>query len=96
MNVTLDFELDMDGRWIAEVPQRPGGLAYGSSPVEAMAKAEIQALRIGAVEYTPSTACYSLTRASALPIFASTPFVSHWPSAKAKKGLQPYIQLDGV
>lgn len=40
MNLTLDVELEDDGRWLAEVPELPGVLAYGSSAGEAMAKAE--------------------------------------------------------
>jgi predicted RNA binding protein YcfA (HicA-like mRNA interferase family) len=36
----------MDGRWIAEVPEIPGALAYGSTPSEAMARAEVLAVSI--------------------------------------------------
>ena len=46
MNLTLDVELEDDGRWLAEVPELPGVLAYGSSVGEAMAKAEALALRV--------------------------------------------------
>ena len=46
MNFTLECEQEIDGRWIAEVPQLPGVLAYGSTSAGAMAKAEILALRI--------------------------------------------------
>ena len=43
MNFTLECEQEIDGRWIAEVP---GVLAYGSCSADAMAKAEVLALRI--------------------------------------------------
>ena len=46
MNFTLECEQEVDGRWIAEVPELPGVLAYGSSSADAMAKAEILALRV--------------------------------------------------
>ena len=46
MDFTLECEQEIDGRWIAEVPQLPGVLAYGSSSDDAMAKAEVLALRV--------------------------------------------------
>jgi predicted RNase H-like HicB family nuclease len=46
MNFTLECEQESDGRWLAEVPQLAGVLAYGSSRSQAMAKAEILALRV--------------------------------------------------
>jgi predicted RNase H-like HicB family nuclease len=46
MKFTLECEREDDGRWLAEVSQLPGVLAYGSSANEAMAKAEVLALRV--------------------------------------------------
>jgi predicted RNase H-like HicB family nuclease len=46
MNFNIECELETDGRWLAEVPELPGVLAYGSSAEEAMAKAEVLALRV--------------------------------------------------
>jgi predicted RNase H-like HicB family nuclease len=46
MNFTLEYQQEEDGRWIAEVPELPGVLAYGATSDEAMAKAEILALRV--------------------------------------------------
>ena len=43
---TIQHEREEDGRWIAEVPELPGVLAYGASADEAMAKAEVLALRV--------------------------------------------------
>ena len=43
---TIQHELEEDGRWIAEVPELPGVLAYGATADEAMAKAEVLALRV--------------------------------------------------
>jgi len=46
MNYNIEYEREEDGRWIAEVPQLPGVLAYGSTADEAMRKAETLALRV--------------------------------------------------
>ncbi len=46
MNFHIEYERETDGRWLAEVPEIPGVLAYGSSADEAMAKAETLALRV--------------------------------------------------
>jgi predicted RNase H-like HicB family nuclease len=46
MKFEIECEREEDGRWLAEVPQLPGVLAYGSSADEAMAKAEILVLRV--------------------------------------------------
>lgn len=46
MNLQLEIEQEADGRWIAEVPQLAGVLAYGATADEAMAKAEVLALRV--------------------------------------------------
>ena len=45
MNFTIECEEEVDGRWIAEIPQLPGVLCYGLTADEAMAKAEVLALR---------------------------------------------------
>jgi len=46
MNFTLESDQEIDGRWIAEVPELPGVLSYGNSAAAAMSKAEILALRV--------------------------------------------------
>jgi len=46
MDLKLECELESDGRWLAEVPQLPGVLAYGVSRDDAMAKAQVLALRV--------------------------------------------------
>ena len=46
MDLSIETELEEDGRWIAEVPQLPGVLAYGTTAEEAAAKAEVLALRV--------------------------------------------------
>lgn len=46
MNFTIEFEMEDDGRWVAEVPEIPGALAYGSDRNQAMSRAQILALRV--------------------------------------------------
>jgi len=46
MNFTLECEREDDGRWLVEVPQLPGVLAYGASQAEALSRAEVLALRV--------------------------------------------------
>ena len=46
MDLRIETELEDDGRWIAEVPQLPGVLAYGATAEEAATKAEALALRV--------------------------------------------------
>lgn len=46
MQFQLECEREDDGRWLAEIAAIPGVLAYGKSANEAMAKAEVLALRV--------------------------------------------------
>jgi len=46
VNIDIECELEEDGRWLAEVPQLPGVLGYGSTRDEAMARVQILALRV--------------------------------------------------
>lgn len=45
MKLSIECELEADSRWIAEIVQIPGAVAYGVTRDEAMAKAEVVALR---------------------------------------------------
>jgi predicted RNase H-like HicB family nuclease len=42
----IETELETDGRWIAEIIDLPGVLAYGATEKEAMASAQALALRV--------------------------------------------------
>lgn len=46
MNFSVECEREEDGRWLAEVPELPGVLAYGSTALEAQARAQVLALRV--------------------------------------------------
>lgn len=43
---TIETEQEIDGRWIADVQELPGVLAYGLTREDAVAKAEALALRV--------------------------------------------------
>jgi predicted RNase H-like HicB family nuclease len=44
--LTLEIEREDDGRFIAEVPDLPGVLAYGETQEQAVARAQALALRV--------------------------------------------------
>lgn len=46
MSLPMEFEQEDDGRWLAEVPDLPGVLAYGATRDEAGAAALALALRV--------------------------------------------------
>ncbi|MBI4068523.1 type II toxin-antitoxin system HicB family antitoxin [Candidatus Kaiserbacteria bacterium] len=43
--MTIEFERETDGRWIAEIPQLPGVMAYGKTKREAQRNVYAIALR---------------------------------------------------
>lgn len=45
MKLTVEIEREKDGRWIAEVLEIPGALAYGDTPDQAKARVQAIALR---------------------------------------------------
>ena len=46
MTFTIEYEREDDGRWLAEVLELPGVLAYGETSEEAIAKVQALALRV--------------------------------------------------
>ena len=46
MTFTLETEQEADGRWLAEVPELPGTMAYGATQAEAQARTQALALRV--------------------------------------------------
>ena len=46
MTFKVEVEQEEDGRWIAEVIELPGVLAYGRTPEEARAKVQALAIRV--------------------------------------------------
>ena len=46
MKLTIEIDREDDGRWIAELPEMPGTVAYGATREEAIANVEALALRV--------------------------------------------------
>ena len=46
MRFAVEIEKEKDGRWIAEIPQIPGAMAYGRSRAQAVTRVEALALRV--------------------------------------------------
>jgi predicted RNase H-like HicB family nuclease len=46
MNFTIEIDREEDGRWIAEVPDLSGVMAYGKTREEAIARVQALALRV--------------------------------------------------
>ena len=46
MQLSIEVEQEKDGRWLSEVPELPGVLAYGQTRSEAIARAQVLALRV--------------------------------------------------
>ena len=46
MNLKIEVDREDDGRWIAEVMELPGCMAYGETKADALARAKALALRV--------------------------------------------------
>lgn len=46
MPLTIEVEKEEDGRWLAEVPDIPGVLAYGETREEAIERVQALSLRV--------------------------------------------------
>jgi predicted RNase H-like HicB family nuclease len=46
MTFAIEVEQENDGRWIAEIPQIPGAMAYGRTRAQAVSRVEALALRV--------------------------------------------------
>ncbi len=51
MNLTITYEQEEDGRWLAEVKELPGTLGYGKDPENAIAHVQALALRVVADQF---------------------------------------------
>ena len=46
MNLQIEVEREDDGRWLAEIPELPGVMAYGQTREEAISRVKALALRV--------------------------------------------------
>jgi len=68
MNFEIEFDQEVDGRWIAEITELPGVIVYGETPLQAEVKAKALALRVLADR---------LENDEPFPAFDSISFVIH-------------------
>jgi predicted RNase H-like HicB family nuclease len=61
MDLNIEIEQEDDGRWIAEVPDLPGVMVYGSTRNDAVVHAKALALRVLAerIEHGEDTSSFS-------------------------------------
>ncbi|MCL2026615.1 MAG: hypothetical protein FWG92_07410 [Leptospirales bacterium] len=69
MNFDVELEQETDGRWIAEMPEIPGVLVYGTTPLQAGARARALALRVLADR---------IENEMSIPAINSITFVDHY------------------
>jgi len=69
MNFNIEFDQEEDGRWIAEIPEIPGMLAYGLTPLQAGSKAKALVLRVLAER---------MENEVSIPYFNSIEFFNHY------------------
>ena len=77
MVFTVEYEQEDDGRWLAEIRELPGVLAYGQTSEEAVAKAQALALRVLADRLEHGESAHGFVN-----IFCRS--MSQWSSAKAR------------
>jgi predicted RNase H-like HicB family nuclease len=46
VRLAIETEQEVDGRWLAEVPELPGTMTYGQTREEAITRVEVMALRV--------------------------------------------------
>ena len=63
----IEVEREEDGRWIAEVPDLPGVMAYGKTRAEAVSKVEVLALRTLADRLEHGEKIPAITKLFAVP-----------------------------
>ena len=64
----IEVDREDDGRWIAEIPELPGAMAYGSTRDVAISKAKALALRVLADRLEHGEEIPELTGVFAVPV----------------------------
>ena len=88
MDFILDFEQEEGGRWIAEISELPGVLAYGATPVQAGVKAKALALRVLAERMEQESVLLDISGS----LSQHAP-MTIWPSVKAPRVLAALLRI---
>ena len=64
----IEIDQEADGRWIAEIPDLPGVMAYGHTREEAIAKTKALALRVMADRLEQGEETPELKEVFAIPL----------------------------
>jgi predicted RNase H-like HicB family nuclease len=67
VNLQLEVEREEDGRWLTEVPELPGVLAYAQTREEAIARVKALALRVLADRLEPGESVPELVEVFSIP-----------------------------
>jgi len=76
MNFDIEFEQEEDGRWIAEIPEIPGVLVYGVTPLQAGARVKALALRVLAERMESEISMFDIN---------SIEFINHYEPVAIKR-----------
>ncbi len=63
----IEIGREVDGRWLAEIPDLPGVMVYGQTQAEAVAKVKALALRVMADRLEHGEAIPELTEVFSVP-----------------------------
>jgi predicted RNA binding protein YcfA (HicA-like mRNA interferase family)/predicted RNase H-like HicB family nuclease len=91
MRLTVEFDREADGRWIADVPKLPGVLVYGRSRKEALANAQALAFDVLASDVRhgrrePRTLMQ-------VQFVARAAWMRRWSAAKARRVLAALLRI---
>ena len=105
MNFTIELEQEVDGRWIAEIPELRGALVYGQTREEAISKGQALALRVLAEQLEHKEATSDLVHVTLTlhePVALNKSQKSscrtspYWLDNQTAVGLSPYAGTCGL
>ena len=76
MNFDIEFEQEENGWWIAEIPEIPGVLVYGVTPLQAGARVKALALRVLAERIESEISMFDIN---------SIEFINHYEPVAIKR-----------
>ena len=93
MRLNVELEQEEDRRWIAEVVDLPGVLAYGDSPDDALRAARALALRVIADRIEHGELDAQADRVGGPPPAIDRRLMARWPATKARRVLKALFSI---